>query len=226
MIKKKSGEPTIKKMKNTSAVIPEDSSIYKKKYYKIVLHSIDRHKETPESFSIKMAMRLRTPMPRVKQILRRLPCTIKSGLSVSQANKLFSIMEELGAKVTMEDYFLTPGKSGARAPMVDGLLSKSTQLGNASSFDCPSCGWENEAGADHCVLCLKIFRRPQKKVVSEPSAVEAAADAPADPATGRPTIPAAGTQEDRPAGIIIVPRRWIVLAGTLFILLLIILLLK
>lgn len=213
----KSGEPIIKKVKNTSVATPEDTSIYKKKYYKVVLHAIDPNKETIESFSIKMSIRLRTPMPRVKQILKKLPCTIKTGMNVSQANKLFAVMEELGAKVTVEAYYLKPGKSSDRPPAVAGLATKSTQIGTSSSFNCPSCGWENVSGSDHCPLCLEIFRRPQKSGPNAPGEA-CSAQTPPEPAPPAP--------DESPAGFIIIRRRWIALAAALFLLVLSILLLK
>lgn len=217
----KNGEPIIRKVKNTSVAVSEDASIYKKKYYKVVLHSIDRNRETRESFSIKMSIRLRTPMPRVKQLLGTMPCTIKSGLSVSQANKLFAVMEELGAKATIEDYYLTPGKTVACRPAVAGLATRSTQIGSASSFNCPSCGWEIEAGSDHCPLCLEIFRRAPKRAAG--AAADEGREAPDETARHRPQAP---PPEKLPHGCIVIQRRWIVLAAALVILVLAVILLK
>lgn len=213
-MRERRGQPVIKKVKKSSAA-PEDASIYKKKYYKVTLLSIDPRKETPESFAIKMSIRLRTPMPRVKQLLKRMPCTLKSGMSVSQANKLFAVMEELGARVKVEDYYLAPGEAGERAAAVDTLASKGTKIGTASSFICPSCGWENEAGSHHCPLCLLIFRREHKAPSAQKQPERQPEDAP----------PAVDAEPSRD-GLVIINTRWLVLAGVLLAVLLAVLILK
>jgi outer membrane biosynthesis protein TonB len=93
--------------------MPEKVSIHSKKYYRVVLESIDPQRENAESFAIKLAMRTRTSLPRVRQVIRKLPKTIKKGLDVQRANKLKTVIEETGGIVRVESYFVTPGDEAA-----------------------------------------------------------------------------------------------------------------
>jgi len=75
----------------------------------VVLESIDLDRESPDSFAIKLAVRTRTPVTRVRQVVSWLPCTVKRGLGVDQANKLRGVLQELGGRVRIESYLETPG---------------------------------------------------------------------------------------------------------------------
>lgn len=86
----------------------DNISIHTKRYYLVILEGIDTQRETVESFAIKLSMRTRTTLPRVRQILRNLPYTIKKGLSMAQANRLKNVIEELGGQVRLEPHFVTP----------------------------------------------------------------------------------------------------------------------
>jgi ribosomal protein L7/L12 len=221
MLFKKGEDPVIKKIKDAAAMRAEDTAIYKKKYHKVVLHSIDPNKETLESFALKMSLRLRSPLPRVKQLLKRLPCVIKTGMSITQANKLFAVLEELGGKVTIETYFLTPGensekhRAGVRNVIMD----------NGMSIVCPECEWENEAGSEYCSLCLYLFKKKRKKISASPEPGEAADSAPG-PAPGRASAPKPGTAPVSAANTAAIPRRWLLLAASFAVLLLLILIIK
>lgn len=213
MLFRKSEDPVIKKIRDASAVRAEDTAIYKKKYHKVVLHSIDPNKETIESFSIKMSIRLRSPLPHVKQLLKRLPSTVKSGMSVTQANKLFAVLEELGGKATIEAYFLTPGESPeAKRPGVKSLL-----VDNGSSIVCPVCEWENETGAEYCSLCLELFKKKRRTASMLPGQ-GAAGDTVSGTAPAEAPAPAKRALD--------IPRRWLFLAASFAVLLLLVLILK
>ncbi|MBI4720708.1 MAG: hypothetical protein HY770_05730 [Chitinivibrionia bacterium] len=213
MLFKKDKDPVIKKIKDAAAVRVEDAGIYKKKYHKVVLHSIDQNRETIDSFSIKMSMRLRSPLPRVKQLLKHLPCTIKSGMSVTQANKLFAVMEELGGKATIEAYYLTPGEGGeAKRPGVKGVL-----VDNGTTVVCPLCEWENETGAEYCSLCLHLFKKKRRAASAVPGQGEA-----------ENPVPGAATAETPAASgnTVVISKRWLLLAASFAVLLLLILAIK
>ncbi len=148
----------------------EDVSIYAKKYYRVVLEEIDRNKETVESFAIKMSMRLNTPLPRVRSMLKRIPCTVKSGLTITQANKLFAVLEDLGAKASVDSYFLTPGQDPRKT---GGLCRGEMEIGRGNlkkgkTKTCPSCGWEEDEEAEYCSICLESFKKKENSQESLP----------------------------------------------------------
>ena len=140
------------------------------KHYKVVLECVDPKQETPASFAIKLSMRARTPMPRVQQVLRNLPYTLKSGLSIKQATRWKSVLEEIGGVARIEEHYVSsrpveypsdklrnePGadrkaRSGPELlPGVEGELPTKTQV-------CPSCGWGESPGAEICSFCLQPF---------------------------------------------------------------------
>lgn len=95
----------------TVFAMSEKVSIHSKKFYRVVLESIDPQRENVDSFAIKLAMRTRTSLPRVRQVVRNLPKTVKRGLDVRQANRLKTAIEEVGGRARLETYFLTPGET-------------------------------------------------------------------------------------------------------------------
>ena len=111
-------------------------SLHSKKYYRVVLETIDPARANPESFAIKLAMASRTSLPRVRQVVRNLPYAIKKGLTVAQANRLKSLVEKCGGRARLETYFLTPGQDdrpssagSAIAPLPEEAESASVELG-------------------------------------------------------------------------------------------------
>lgn len=162
-------EPKVEKIREYRE---EDPSIYKRRYYRVVLYGIDRARETQESFAIKMAMRLKVPMPRVKQIVANIPCTLKRGMSVAQANRLRTIVEEMGGEASVEDYYEVPGAS-----RVSPERSENAANDESGEKRCPECGWANDPDSTHCALCLKIFKKElaakREESDSVPSPVEA-----------------------------------------------------
>ena len=100
----------------------DNFSIHTKRYYLVILEGIDPKRETVESFAIKLSMRTRTTLPRVRQILRNLPYTIKKGVSMAQANRLKNVIEEIGGQVRLEPHFVTPG-DGREQPGPDAPAS-------------------------------------------------------------------------------------------------------
>ncbi len=147
-----------------------------KKYYRVILEGIDPNIASPESFAIKLSLRTRTALPRVQQVLRHLPYSVKRGVDADQANKLKSVLESIGGRARLETYFVTPGQKDSDGdvqvvPADSPVVSKVT---------CPTCGWEDEAGAGHCSFCLE----PRKGGGIEP--VESGDDSPPEVEETRP----------------------------------------
>ncbi|MDH3216035.1 MAG: hypothetical protein OEN01_07045 [Candidatus Krumholzibacteria bacterium] len=182
-------------------------SVHTKKYYRVVLEEIDRSCETIDTFSIKLSMRTRTPLPRVRQVVRKLPYAIKSGLSAAQANKLKSILEEIGGRTRLETHFVTPG----RADSTD-ARTRTAELVPTSDrglTPCPACGWEDETGAEFCSFC----QQSREGNTAENHKNES--PNPSD--TPRVEEPAAGTSKGLTA--VLLDNAFLVVAGLLVILL-------
>ncbi len=141
------------------------------KYYRVILEEIDPQKETPESFAIKLSMKVRTPITRINHIIRNIPYPIKSGLTIHQASKFADILEELGGKVSLASYDLRHGEADPvigpkwkrtgleaadRSPTTD---SQSDILDAENGIVCEKCGWNNEQDAEYCVFCFAKFQK-------------------------------------------------------------------
>jgi hypothetical protein len=129
-------------------------SVHSKRYFRVVLESINPDRESAESFAIKLAMRTRTSLPRVRQVVRRLPCPVKQGVSVAQANALKSVLEGIGGKARIESYLETPGLDTPQPQ------SKPVHLGHDEADEvvvelrnCAVCGWALEEGSESCSFC-------------------------------------------------------------------------
>ena len=146
------------------------------KQYRVVLEAIDPHKETKESFALKLSMQVRTPITRVNSIVKNLPYSIKNGLSLEQAKRFSAVLEELGGIVTVVEYVVKAGESHP-APETqwtpasrngDSDLSKSGARGlkseDGKTVVCKHCGWENSGEVDFCAFCFASFRNRQVEV--------------------------------------------------------------
>ncbi len=128
-------------------------SVHSKRFFRVVLESIDVDRESPESFALKLSLRTRTALPRVRQVVRRLPSAVKQGLSVDQANKLKVILEQLGGRVRLESYLETPGVDDPtpRAPTVH--LGHDAEEVVVELRNCATCGRSLDEGSESCSFC-------------------------------------------------------------------------
>ncbi|MFQ5511889.1 MAG: hypothetical protein ACE5EO_08575 [Candidatus Krumholzibacteriia bacterium] len=138
----------------------EQLSVHSRKFYKVVLEAIDDENETMESFAIKLSMRLRVPFPRIRQVLRQLPCTVKSHVTAAQANRLKAMIEEVGGRVRLETHFATPG---SREDAPEDLRDDAGGAKDEGKIQCPACGWESDEGAQFCSMCLRRFRDTRQR---------------------------------------------------------------
>jgi hypothetical protein len=119
-----------------------------------VLESIDPNVETPDTFAIKLAMRTRTSLPRVRQVVRGIPCAIKQGVSVGQANALKSILEEIGGRARLESYLVTPGVDDPPPKSVPVRLGYDDVEDDVVELrNCVACGGPLEDGSESCPVC-------------------------------------------------------------------------
>jgi hypothetical protein len=131
----------------------ENITIHTKKFYRVILEGIDSGTETPDSFAVKLSSRVHVPLARAKLVARCLPYTAKSGLGAEQANRLKTMLEQIGGKVRVEAHYVTPQGRPAAASRPAGRAG-----GAKTPIVCPECGAEQPGGAAFCSFCLRKFR--------------------------------------------------------------------
>jgi hypothetical protein len=136
-------------------------TIHTKKFYRVILEGIDTGVETPDSFAVKLSSRLNVPIARAKLVARCLPYTAKSGLNAAQANRLKTVLDEIGGKARVEPHFVTPPEPNDRETRSSRPADRS-----AATLVCPACGSEQPKDAKFCAFCLRKFRDPQSRIDS------------------------------------------------------------
>ena len=58
--------------------------------------------ETVDSFALKLSMRLKAPVPRMRQLVARAPCTVAQRLPYKKARWLHKVIGELGGTARLE----------------------------------------------------------------------------------------------------------------------------
>jgi serine/threonine protein kinase len=167
--------------------------------YRVILESLDRTKETPASFALKLSMSIRSPLPRVVGIVKNMPASVGGHLSLRKASKLVHVIQELGGTARMEPELAegrTPEPVAARerkgapkdstepargdtletaAPKrtpptvattaefhpIDEHTAEVQSAGRKSALICPKCGWEADAEARFCAICLFPFEKTE-----------------------------------------------------------------
>jgi len=136
--------------------------------FRVVLKSIDRSMESPDSFALKLAMRLKSPVPRMRSLVSRTPCAVAQRLPYKKAKWLESILTELGGEVRLEEFVeaIKPAEP-ARTPSSakDEAVRQNVQPERRTSSGgilCSHCGWEEESDAKFCSLCLRRFNKTDK----------------------------------------------------------------
>ena len=137
--------------------------------YRVILESIDREIETPDTFALKLAMRLKSPVPRMRSLVAHVPCTLVQRLPYKKARWLMSVIEELGG-VGRLDVVVEKAPPPVEEPVATKPKEASKPLERRSftgGVICPRCGWEEEADAKFCSLCLTHFNRTDKLDMDE-----------------------------------------------------------
>ena len=132
--------------------------------YRVVLETIDRSVETVDSFALKLSMRLKAPVPRMRQLVARAPCTVAQRLPYKKARWLHKVIEELGGTARLEVVIdSAPVEERPVAPITSKELTKPPERRSATGgILCPRCGWEEEPDARFCSLCLQHFNKTDK----------------------------------------------------------------
>jgi serine/threonine protein kinase len=152
--------------------------------YRVTLLKIDRELETPDSFALKLAMRLKAPVPRMRSLAARAPCVLVERLPFKKARWLVSVVKELGGEARMDPIVTasaaasvprpaqssdagtgveSPSRPAAPAqPSPQPEKSKRPRCVPKGAVICPNCGWEEDVGAKFCSICRYSFNRTDK----------------------------------------------------------------
>jgi hypothetical protein len=120
--------------------------------YRVVLESIDPARANDASFALTLSMKLRSPLPRVKSLVKNMPARVSDRMSYKAAMHLARIIEELGGRARLD---VCPAEAPKRAP------AKATETAARAGNTCPQCGWVDEDGAEFCEVCLQRFAGPE-----------------------------------------------------------------
>ncbi len=131
--------------------------------YRVIIEAIDRTVETPDTFALKLSIRLKSPVPRMRQLVARVPCTVAQRLPYKKARWLQSVIEELGGTSRLEMVLDAPAGEQPAAPEVSREIAKPLERRSPTGgIVCPRCGWEEAADARFCSLCLQTFNKTDK----------------------------------------------------------------
>jgi ribosomal protein L40E len=140
----------------------DEVSIHTKRYYRVILDGVDSDLESLESFAVKLAARGHVTLSRARVAVSRFPYTVKSNLTASQANRLKTLLEEIGGKVRIEAHYVTPGHfADAGRGITQRRLREKVVV-------CRDCGSTGEPDATYCSFCHRKFRDP----LSRPETLE------------------------------------------------------
>ncbi|HEU4929219.1 MAG TPA: serine/threonine-protein kinase [Candidatus Krumholzibacteria bacterium] len=156
--------------KPNAAVRGAEPALDKTADYRVILESINREMETPDTFALKLAMRLKSPVPRMRSLVAHTPCALVQRLPYKKARWLQSVVEELGGAARIEVVVekAPPPPEETPAPPKSKEAPKPLERRSASgAIVCPRCGWEEEADARFCSLCLQHFNKTDKIDVSD-----------------------------------------------------------
>jgi serine/threonine protein kinase len=102
--------------------------------YRVIIESLDPKRESPASFSLKLATKLRVPLSVVKPFVDNMPAALPGEHMHRKAVYVAKILEELGAVTRIEAYRPTPER-----------------------IVCPKCGTEADPKAELCATCQHPF---------------------------------------------------------------------
>jgi hypothetical protein len=132
--------------------------------YRVILEAIDREVETPDTFALKLSIRLKSPVTRMRQLVSRAPCVVAQRLPYKKARWLGKVIEELGGTARLEVVVdAVPVVEEKAVPAASTAIAKPLERRTASGgILCPRCGWEEEPDARFCSLCLQHFNKTDK----------------------------------------------------------------
>ncbi len=123
-------------------VYPRDT-IDGQKSYRVILEDISSGIETTDSFAIKFSLLIKTPISKMKHVVRHLPAPIWSGQGRSRAEHILALIEEAGGKGKVVEI----GGAPSAAPGEPVKPAK-------SDSSCRWCGYPLKDEEKRCGFCM------------------------------------------------------------------------
>lgn len=120
-----------------------------KRTYRVVLDDISSGIETVDSFAIKFSLFTKSPLARMKHIVRRLPATVWAGEGRSRAERVLALIEEAGGRGRVVEADAAP----VEAPESREDPPNSAKVPEAERT-CAMCGFPMKSGETRCGFCM------------------------------------------------------------------------
>lgn len=125
-----------------------------RKTYRVVIDDIASGMETSDSFAIKFSLLTRSPLSRMKHVVRRLPATVWSGTGRSQAERVLALIEEAGGKGRIVETGDAPSAAPATGEVqAKGEASAKPAAAPPAGRSCAMCGFPMNDGETRCGFC-------------------------------------------------------------------------
>lgn len=121
--------------------MPSPEDLVGNETLRVVLVDIKRDIETEDSFAIKFSILTKTPLPKVKQMIRSLPFVLWKGKARSKAERILSIVEEAGGKGIIEREKVLQAQQAEKS-------------NSASGSVCHYCGFPIKENEKYCAFCM------------------------------------------------------------------------
>jgi tRNA A-37 threonylcarbamoyl transferase component Bud32 len=153
--------------------------------YRVFLESIDPLRESPDTFALKLSMRIKMPLPRARIIVKSVPCQVSGAMPHEKAERLVRLLDRMGGTARMEAVPVerpqpkpVPVVKPAGRPAGGGRKSGQPRAqGSVATLEktdkhdapagpsrewtkCTGCGWEQDAASMFCAVCGRSLRQP------------------------------------------------------------------
>jgi hypothetical protein len=117
--------------------------------FRVVLEDISSGIETNDSFAIKFALLTRSPLARMKHVVRRLPAKIWEGQGRSRAEHVLALIEEAGGKGRIVEKEVAPLED----PVNHAERPNCVKAPQAAQ-SCAMCGFPMKDDETRCGFCM------------------------------------------------------------------------
>ncbi len=120
-----------------------------KRTYRVVIDDISSSIETIDSFAIKFSLLTRSPLARMKHVVRRLPAKVWEGADRSRAERVLALIEEAGGKGRIVETAVAPSKAPEEPETIPKPI-KETPVARS----CAMCGFPMKEEETRCGFCM------------------------------------------------------------------------
>lgn len=142
--------------------------------YRVFLESIDTLRESPDTFALKLSMRIKMPLPRARILVKSMPSQISSGMPYAKARRLVRLLDKMGGTTRMEAVASPtgprqrrPAKPAVPRPRPRAQQAEPQERGAVATMEktdrqqalpvavarCEGCGWEQDGVSMFCKVC-------------------------------------------------------------------------